>query len=133
MGGDHPKLPFAEIQFRDDRAARLAARELHPQSPVGDRRSAHEERIAVPAMAVRNVRLHQKLHSGLTLDGGRIEDPAAAAETTIDLLKGDEVGAELADDPDDSIGPGLAVEAAALVDVVGRNLHGRPRLDRHHI
>ena len=72
----------------------------------------------MPAVAVRNVRLHQKLHSGLTLDGGRIEESATAAETTIDLLKGDKVGGELANDPDDAIGPGRAIEAPAFVDVV---------------
>ena len=59
----------------------------------------------------------------MTLDRQRIEKPAAAAETTIDLLKGDDVSAELADHPCCAIGSGNAIGAPAFVDVVGRNLH----------
>ena len=77
----------------------------------------------MPREAVRYVRLRQKAHSCLTLDRQRIEKPAAAAETTIDLLKGDDVSAELADHPYCAIGSGNAIGAPAFVDVVGRNLH----------
>jgi hypothetical protein len=80
-------------------------------------------------MAVRNIRLHQKLHSGLTLDGGRIEEPGTAAKPTINLLKGDDIGAELANHPDDAIGPRSAVHASTFVDVVGCNLQERPQFD----
>jgi hypothetical protein len=69
-------------------------------------------------MAVSNVRLNQKLHSDIALEGRRIEKPATAAERTIDLLKGDDVSAELADHLDYAIGPGNAIDAPAFVDVV---------------
>ena len=54
-------------------------------------------------------------------DGSR---SPTAAKTTIDLLKGDDVGAELANHPDDAIGPRNAVHTAAFVDVVGCDLPG---------
>ncbi len=69
-------------------------------------------------MAVSNVRLNQKPHADIALDRRRIEKPATAAETTIDLLKGDDIGAELADHLDYAVGPGNAIDAPAFVDVV---------------
>jgi hypothetical protein len=78
----------------------------------------------VPAMAVSNIRLNQKLHSDIALDRRRIEKPATAAETAIDLLKSDDVSAELADHLDYAIGPGNAIDTPAFVDVIRCNLHG---------
>ncbi len=87
----------------------------------------------MPAMAVSNVRLDQKPHSDIALDRRRIEKPATAAEPAVDLLKSDDVGAELADHRDDAIGPGDAVDAPAFVDVVRCNLHGNLNWNGFHI
>ena len=84
----------------------------------------HEQRVAAPAEAMRYVRLGEKPHAGFTVKRRRIEKSATAAETTIDLLKGDDVSAELADHLDDAIRPGGPVDAPAFVDVVRCNLHG---------
>jgi hypothetical protein len=46
----------------------------------------------------------------------------AAAEAAIDLLQGDYIGIDLADDVEDARGLALPVEADALADVVGGNL-----------
>ena len=53
---------------------------------VGYGIAAHEQRVAVPAVTVGNVRLHQKPHSGFMPDRQRIEEAAAAAETPVDFL-----------------------------------------------
>ena len=78
----------------------------------------------MPAVPVRNVRLNEEPHSGFSLERRRIKKPASVAEAAIDLLKSDEVGAELADNLDDTIRAHKAVDAPAFVDVIGRNLHG---------
>jgi hypothetical protein len=67
--------------------------------------------------------LNEKLHSCFTLDLRGIEKRAAMAETTIDLLKGDDVGADAGDDLDDAIRSDESVCASTLVNVVGCDLH----------
>ena len=84
----------------------------------------HEQRVAAPAEAMRYVRLGEKTHAGFMVKRGRIEKSATAAETTIDLLKGDDVSVELPDHTDYAIRPRCPVDPPALVDVVRCNLHG---------
>jgi hypothetical protein len=118
------KLPLAEVKLRNERSARLAPRQPQARTPVGYRMFPDEQRVAAPTKTVRDVRLRQKPHSGFTLNRNWIEKPAAAAETTIDLLEGDDVSAEFVDHRHRAVGAGEAVDAPALVDVVGRDLHG---------
>jgi hypothetical protein len=45
------------------------------------------------------------------------------AEATVDLLKGDDVGADAGDDLDDAIRSDFSICASTLVNVVGCDLH----------
>jgi hypothetical protein len=75
-------------------------------------------------VAARKVGLNEKPHSCFTLDLRGIEKPAPMAEATVDLLKGDNVGAEGGDDLDDAIRSDDSIRASTLVNIVGCDLHG---------
>ena len=66
------QLLVQEVQLRDNRSARFAPRELQSQSPIRYRISAHEQRIAVPAMALRSVRFSRLRHGGGACRGARL-------------------------------------------------------------
>ena len=67
--------------------------------------------------------MHEQLHSRFTPDRRGIEQAALLAEAAIDLLKGDDVRADLSDDLDDAVRSDRAIRTPAFVDIVGCNLH----------
>ena len=77
----------------------------------------------MPTVAMRGVGLHEELHSRLTKNRLGIEQAAFLAEATIDLLKGDDVGADLTDNLDDPVRSDTTIRALAFVDIVRCNLH----------
>jgi hypothetical protein len=62
--------------------------------------------------------LYEKLHSCFTLDRRGIEKPTSLAEAMINLLKGDDVGANVSDYVDDAIRSDYSIRASTFVDVV---------------
>ena len=90
---DDAELPFAEVEFGDDRAPRLEPRQPPAGPAIGFWLSAHQKSVAVPAMAIWNVRLDEKLHPRFSTNDRRIEKAAACSKTMVHLLKRDDVGA----------------------------------------
>ncbi len=78
-----------------------------------------QQRIAVPAMAVRLLGGRDERQAGLFFERLEVEQAVAAAETLVGLLDGDHVGVHLGDDGGDPRRLEAAVRADAFVDVVG--------------
>ena len=134
MRRDDAKLAFARGRSR--RRSRLAARAPAALSATAGRRSDRLEREAhcraSHAGATRPTASEAAVRSRvLTADGSRSPPRRPNRRSTSWRAIRSAPSSRMTSD--DSIRPGHAVEAAALVDVVGCDLQGRPRFKSLHI
>jgi hypothetical protein len=96
---------------------------MKAQSSIGFWFAPNQEGIAVPAMSVGDIGLHEESQAGFTLDQNWIEKPGSLAETPIDFLDSDDVSAYFPNYIDNAIRPDNPVGALAFVDIIGCDLH----------
>jgi hypothetical protein len=87
--------------------------------------AADEEGVAVLAAVVVHRLAEEGLEAGHTGEFGEGVDAADAVGALVDLLEGDDVGVGVLDDAGDALEVEAAVDAFAVVDVIGKDANFR--------
>lgn len=124
MGGDDAQRPAPAFDVRIERTARFAPAEGQVDRAHVLDRVAGEDRIAESARRRVQRRPDGDLPVGRHVDVGREVMPAGATQRY--FLQGDDIGLEFTQDPSHALRIVAAVRPDALVDIPGRDLHGRP-------
>lgn len=109
----------------DGDAGFAAGGSREPHDPWFEQRPAAEQHLAIFPALEGHRRAVPSVHFGEAGVLGRLVDAAGALRATIHFLEGDEIGTCLAHDAGDALEVEPAVDALAVVQVVGEETQGR--------
>ena len=118
MHADHAQSCVADADRRRDRAARFERRQMQRMALLDFGALANEQRIAVPADAVRAIVEADRDIVAMLVEHVRRDRAGAGTETPVGFLQGDDVGVEFAEHRQNPPGVAAPVEPDALAHIV---------------
>lgn len=118
MRRNHAQRALRQVDLGHQRAARFGAGQAHARD-AGGQVLAQQQRIAVPAMPGRHVRYRHELEARIAPHRREVEQPGAPAEALVDLLQGQDIGAEFRDHRGRTVRVEAAIRPHAFVQVPG--------------